>query len=234
MVYSLRALMIVSFIIWIFSILSFLGASFLLQSGANGLYTNSQSFIIAASAIVGCITFILFAVTFIFEFAHKIKFMFSKMIIVFLMIGMWALGWVSVRAYDAHKPAHVSLSTPTTTKSMFIQINEERQKHDIKPVIFDEKLSTAAGSKACDMKERNYFSHQDPQGRWGWHFLRENNVHYQNAGENLAQDEVEPDPDVDMRGFMNSPEHRAIILDPQYTSVGYASCGVYTVQYFVN
>lgn len=146
---------------------------------------------------------------------------------------MWSLGWVSVRIYDSRKPTS-SMVDPVTTASMLEMINEERKKVGVGPVYFNDKAAVAAELKACDMNTKNYFDHRDPNGRWGWHFLIESGVNYNNAGENLAKDAFYPDDAADMRGFMESPTHRSIIVDPKYVSVGYASCGVYTVQYFVN
>lgn len=146
---------------------------------------------------------------------------------------MWSVGWASVRMFDQMKIKNVNLIQPEISFDMLQFINEERTKAGVGEVIINKSLIKAAEAKACEMNQKDYFSHQDPSGRWGWHFLEENNVFYDKAGENLAKDVFEPNAKTDMDAFMNSPSHREIILDPEYEMVGYASCGVYTVQYFI-
>jgi hypothetical protein len=227
-----KILMLSSLLIWVCSIISFLCASFLFRARSDGLYTNSQSLILMVSVVVGAVSFLILVATIISKFYRSIKASFSRVFIILLMVGMWGLGWISVRIFDSQQPI-VSTSTPITIKDMLPFINEERAKQGIAPVVFDERIAKAAEAKACDMNARNYFEHKDPQGRWGWHFLTENKVPYTWAGENIAKNDISPDTERVMKGFMNSPEHRAILLDPKYVFVGYASCGVYTVQYFV-
>ena len=151
-------------------------------------------------------------------------------LIIYTMI-IWSAGWVSVRTYDSIRMANVG--TPETGDSMFTMINKERAKVGAPPVVFDDRLAKAAKAKSCDMKDRNYFDHADPDGIHGWHYLLENDVFYQGAGENIAKNKVTANAEQAMRGFMNSKGHRELILDPTYKSVGYASCGVYTTQYFI-
>jgi hypothetical protein len=227
-----KILMLSSLLMWVCSIISFLCASFLFRSRSDGLYTNNQSVIIIVSSIGGVVAFLILIATIISRFWKSTKAALSRVFVILLMIGMWGLGWISVRIFDSQQPI-VPTSAPITTKDMLPFINEERAKQGIAPVVFDERIAKAAEAKACDMNERKYFEHQDPQGRWGWHFLAENKVPYVWAGENIAKNDITPDTERVMKGFMNSPEHRAILLDSKYTSVGYASCGVYTVQYFV-
>jgi len=151
-------------------------------------------------------------------------------LIIYTMV-IWSAGWVSVRTYDSIRMANVG--TTAIGESMFTMINNERAKVGAPPVVFDDNVAKAAKEKSCDMKDRNYFDHADPDGIHGWHFLVENDVFYTVAGENIAKSRVTANAEQEMRGFMNSKGHREIILDPQFTKVGYASCGVYTTQYFI-
>jgi hypothetical protein len=126
------------------------------------------------------------------------------------------------------------LRVPMTTglemaeREIFTQTNAERVKIGLKPLIFDPRLSAAARLHALEMAQKNYFSHTSPTkglqtptdrihaaGNLDW-----------GAGENIALNE-EPAAKVGatlMRQWLNSPPHRASILDKTYTHIG---IGVY-------
>jgi uncharacterized protein YkwD len=44
-------------------------------------------------------------------------------------------------------------------------VNEERKKRGLRPLVWDEGLHRIARRHSRDMKERDYFSHDDPEGR---------------------------------------------------------------------
>ena len=78
-----------------------------------------------------------------------------------------------------------------------------------------------ARERAANMAQMNCFSHTacgpDP-----FQLLAANGYAYSTAGENIARNNY-PDSqseDVAMTGFMNSPGHRANILEPRFTKVG--------------
>lgn len=99
-------------------------------------------------------------------------------------------------------------------------------------------LQKAAELKAEDMAARGYFSHNTPDGRTPWTFLQEVGYRYQAAGENLAVNFTDSS-DV-TRAWMNSPSHRANILNGNYTEIGIATArgmykghdAIFVVQFF--
>jgi hypothetical protein len=111
-------------------------------------------------------------------------------------------------------------------------INADRQANGLTAVEWDDSAAQAAQLHAEDMAQQNYFSHWNTQG-WG------PDVRYGLAGgtdvirENVAAqwsryNDGRPAPIGDWRevirdaqvGLMNSPGHRANILDPHHTHVG--------------
>ena len=70
---------------------------------------------------------------------------------------------------------------------------------------------------SVDMFARGYFAHDTPEGRDPFERMREANVRFLTAGENLA---LAPTVQVAHRGLMNSPGHRANILHSQFGRVG--------------
>ncbi len=87
-------------------------------------------------------------------------------------------------------------------------------------------LERAAKLKAEDMARKGYFAHTSPDGVTPWYWFQEAGYSFDYAGENLAVD-FSDSVDVD-RAWMNSPGHRANILNNNFTEIGIAmSKGVF-------
>lgn len=82
-------------------------------------------------------------------------------------------------------------------------------------------LVEAAQAKANDMASKGYFAHNSPEGLTPWYWIKGAGYNYLYAGENLAID-FEDSDDVE-RAWMNSPGHRANILNVHFTEVGIAT-----------
>lgn len=99
--------------------------------------------------------------------------------------------------------------------------NTDRTQNALGKLAINEKLVQAAQMKANDMAAHSYFSHTSPTGVDPWHWFKEAGYNYKYAGENLAIDFSDSE-DVNA-GWMNSPTHRANILDQHFTEVGIAT-----------
>lgn len=99
-------------------------------------------------------------------------------------------------------------------------INEERQKSGLAPLSVNTKLDQAARLKAQDMVLNDYFAHTSPAGISPWHWFSKSGYDYQLAGENLAIDFN--DAQAVIKAWMNSPSHRANILNPNFSEIGVA------------
>lgn len=87
-------------------------------------------------------------------------------------------------------------------------------------------LTAAAQAKADDMALKGYFAHVSPEGKNSWHWFRQQGYTFLYAGENLAVD-FSDSIDVE-RAWMDSPTHRANILNGNFTQIGIATAqGVY-------
>jgi uncharacterized protein YkwD len=126
----------------------------------------------------------------------------------------------------------MSFDVPALQRLMLDLINADRQANGLSAVAWDEGAAQAATAHAEDMAAQGYFSHWNTKG-WG------PDVRYGLAGgtdvikENVASqwrryDDGRPAPIDDwsevvreaQTGLMNSPGHRANILDPFHTHVG--------------
>lgn len=102
-------------------------------------------------------------------------------------------------------------------KQMFELVNSERQKAGLKPLKNDMRLVNLSRKKSKDMIDNNYFGHTSPTYGTPFNALKNNNVSYRYAGENLAG---APTVERAHSGLMNSPGHRANILNPNFTHIG--------------
>jgi uncharacterized YkwD family protein/spore coat assembly protein SafA len=112
--------------------------------------------------------------------------------------------------------------------------NQERQKHGLAPLKPDWQLSRVARYKSTDMMKQGYFSHTSPTYGSPFKMMRDFNISYQAAAENIAKGQTTPYAVV--KAWMESPGHRANILNGKYThiGVGYVSEGNYWTQLFVS
>lgn len=96
-------------------------------------------------------------------------------------------------------------------------VNEERKKNNLKELSLRTDLIPVARAHATDMWMRGYFGHVSPDGKDVGARLTESGVRFGIAGENLA---LAPTLATAHNGLMNSPGHRANILEPRFTRVG--------------
>ena len=117
---------------------------------------------------------------------------------------------------------------------LFVLVNDERAKANLAPLARDARLDASAQSKCMDIYSRNYWSHEDPDGRMPWHLFSENGYPYYSAGENIAKDYTIATSMV--RGWMKSEDHRKNILNAEFSDTGIAVCGEnnIAVQHFAN
>lgn len=106
---------------------------------------------------------------------------------------------------------------PDLEKRMLDLVNQDRQVAGLNPLAPDPELTEVARRHSADMFARGYFAHDTPEGLSPFDRMRDANVRFATAGENLA---LAPTIPVAHTGLMNSPGHRANILRPQFGRVG--------------
>lgn len=98
--------------------------------------------------------------------------------------------------------------------------NADRQEKNLGGLSINPVLEEAARLKAEDMIAGGYFAHVSPDGKDSWYWFKKAGYVFSDAGENLAVD-FSDSHDVEV-AWMNSPSHRANILNGRYTEVGIA------------
>lgn len=92
--------------------------------------------------------------------------------------------------------------------------NSARAANGMPALNLDSQLNASAQAKAQDMADKDYWAHVSPDGTEPWYFFTQAGYSYSKAGENLAYGFMTSQATVD--GWMNSPSHRANMLDGYY------------------
>lgn len=133
-------------------------------------------------------------------------------------IAIYLLNQSFIRTLTIAKPGILGYSSEITTQKVYNSTNLERQKLGLSTLHYNETLSRSATEKAVDMFNNNYWAHNSPQGKTPWDFFKAQNYQYSLAGENLAKDFY--DTDSMMKAWMNSPTHKANIVNSKYQEIG--------------
>ncbi|WP_420803464.1 CAP domain-containing protein [Streptomyces naphthomycinicus] len=96
-------------------------------------------------------------------------------------------------------------------------VNEERAKAGCSPLAANSSLTGLAEAYSDDMAARDFFDHTDPDGRSPWDRAAKAGV-TDLGGENIARGQA--DAAAVMAAWMNSPGHRANILNPDFKTLG--------------
>lgn len=97
-------------------------------------------------------------------------------------------------------------------------VNAERAKEGCGPVTSNDLLATAAHRHSADMAAQDYFSHTSLDGRDPGDRITAAGYRWSTYGENIAKGQRTP-ADV-MESWMNSPGHRANILNCSFKEMG--------------
>ena len=111
-------------------------------------------------------------------------------------------------------------------------VNKVRSENGLQALKQDWQLARVARYKSQDMRNLGYFSHTSPTYGSPFEMMKSFGISYRTAGENIAKGYATPHAVVN--AWMNSPGHRANILNSAYThiGVGYVKDGNYWTQMF--
>lgn len=146
------------------------------------------------------------------------------------------------------QPTQTAPTTPTTNvpvsavevpgihafeQQVLTLTNAERAKQGLSALQADAKLMAAAREKSVDMQKNNYFSHTSPTFGSPFDRMKALGISYKAAGENIAKGQRTPEQVV--QAWMDSPGHRANILNANFThlGVGFVENGYYWTQQFI-
>ncbi len=105
------------------------------------------------------------------------------------------------------------------------ETNKRRKENTLGPLEENPNLTRAAEMKLKDMVDKQYFEHVSPTGKGPADLAKAAGYSYVLVGENLALGNFEDDS-VLLDAWMNSPGHRANILNTRYKEIGVAAAKV--------
>lgn len=106
---------------------------------------------------------------------------------------------------------------PDLEAKMLVLVNNERASYGLSALSVNSGAQAVAIAHSQDMFARGYFSHYTPEGIDPFKRMHDGDVTFSAAGENIA---LAPTLSLAHQGLMNSPPHRANILDPDFHTVG--------------
>lgn len=136
-----------------------------------------------------------------------------------LILSVTLISSLSVVIHKTH-PEVLGISYQISDKELLNLTNFERAKAGLAPLSLNSKLTEAAKKKGAHMMKYDYWAHFAPDGTSPWDFIKGEGYDYTYAGENLAKGYTTSFGA--MKGWMESPTHRANILSKQYSEVGFA------------
>jgi uncharacterized protein YkwD len=150
---------------------------------------------------------------------------FRGLALVASVIALWAVA----------SPAGATRQQPASTLSslergVLTNINSFRHDHKLTSLRFSSKLAAAAREHSAEMAQRGYFSHDSADGtsfdKRISRYYSISGKHYWSVGENLLWSS----PDVNAVGalnmWLNSPEHRKILLTARWREIGLSAVHV--------
>ena len=110
-------------------------------------------------------------------------------------------------------------------------VNQARAQVGLPPLSKDTRLAAMALDKAKDMDVNQYFDHISPTYGSPFDMMKAYGIAFTWAGENIAKGQRSPQEVMD--AWMNSPGHRANILQSNFTKIGVSYYNGHWVQEFI-
>lgn len=145
------------------------------------------------------------------------KFLESR-ILIWCLLALFILKLITV-PFLIYFPKSVFFSAIVKT-TLIELLNQERKSLGLQSLKENMALDNAAVLKAQDILEKDYFSHQSPEGIGPWYWFKVAGYNYEVAGENLAIGFL--DSEEVHKAWLVSPSHRVNLLNPKYKEVGIA------------
>jgi uncharacterized protein YkwD len=128
---------------------------------------------------------------------------------------------VVIKATTVSSPKTIPSSNYVGDSQILKYTNDERENLSLKPLLANSILDTIAKQRADDLFAFQYFEHSSPDGKTASELAKKNKYDYLLIGENLALGDFGGDKGI-VSAWMNSPGHRANIINEKYTELGVA------------
>jgi uncharacterized protein YkwD len=113
---------------------------------------------------------------------------------------------------------------------ILVDVNRVRAEHGLRPLRLSPRLAAAATQHSWEMARRGYFSHDSANGEAFWRrietFYASDGYRSWSVGENLLWSSPAVDAAGALKMWMNSPEHRANLLNRSWREIGLSAVHV--------
>ena len=152
-----------------------------------------------------------------------------------------ATGWHLVAAKPAGRRAATAVTTGTVDqrpakvasaleKDVLANVNLLRRQHGLPALRMSVKLTAAARSHSTEMAQRGYFSHDSANGssfdKRISRYYSLSGKRYWSVGENLLWSSPDVSASAALDMWLNSPEHKKILLTARWREIGLAAVHV--------
>jgi uncharacterized protein YkwD len=127
-------------------------------------------------------------------------------------------------AQKSARPASASVHLSALESQLLSQTNQLRAHHGLRPLRISAGLNAAAEQHSASMAQKGYFSHDSANGG---SFYKRIVSYYPyrgysrwSAGENILYSSPDIDSATALKLWMNSPEHRANLLNRSWREIG--------------
>ncbi|MBQ9297506.1 MAG: SH3 domain-containing protein [Clostridia bacterium] len=123
----------------------------------------------------------------------------------------------SIDTINDYKPEPVQLTEDE--KNVLELINNQRIDNGLEALEINDELQNVVRIKAKDMVDNEYFAHESPTYGSPFDMMKNNQINYRVAGENIAGNS---DNQKAVEAWMNSESHKNNILNNSYNYTGIA------------
>ncbi len=112
----------------------------------------------------------------------------------------------------------MATTNPTFITRVLELTNEFRAQNNLPGLTLNAELNATAQNHSADMANKDYFSHTGKNGSKPWDRAKLIGYEARAMGENIAAGQTTPEQVV--QGWINSPGHRANLLNASFTELG--------------
>lgn len=140
----------------------------------------------------------------------------SATLLIVLLLSTTAAG-LSAQSQGTPEPGSYCADEAET--EMLRRINQLRDENGLEALELSQPLGTASQIKASEMAEQDYLAHESPDGQTPRELLEQIGYTYNTTiGENIAAGQEGAEATFEQ--WLNSPEHREIMLGEEFNAVG--------------
>lgn len=116
------------------------------------------------------------------------------------------------------------MQTKISIEALYNAINKARVANNLSPYSHNQLLDKSSSLKCADMVAGQYYGHENPTTlKRGGSYVNTQYGYHDGSSENLNLGYFNTASDV-VDSWMGSESHRASIIDPQFTEIGFATC----------